>query len=57
MKLSLSYLLIDSQGAAANVPTAIGILGVTFPPGKAKNYAFSAYGKLLYPDLTADTYN
>ncbi|KAH8651374.1 efflux transporter [Xylariales sp. PMI_506] len=30
-------------GAAANVPTAIGILGVTFPPGKAKNYAFSAY--------------
>lgn len=32
------------QGAAANVPTAIGILGVTFPPGKAKNYAFSTYG-------------
>ncbi|PHH70134.1 hypothetical protein CDD82_7311 [Ophiocordyceps australis] len=31
------------QGAAANVPTAIGILGVTFPPGKAKNYAFSTY--------------
>ncbi|KAM5365569.1 hypothetical protein ACJZ2D_010971 [Fusarium nematophilum] len=30
-------------GAAANVPTAIGILGTTFPPGKAKNYAFSAY--------------
>ncbi|KAK3379250.1 major facilitator superfamily domain-containing protein [Lasiosphaeria ovina] len=30
-------------GAAANVPTAIGILGVTFPPGKAKNYAFSCY--------------
>jgi len=25
------------------VPTAIGILGVTFPPGKAKNYAFSSY--------------
>ncbi|OAQ72534.1 drug resistance protein [Pochonia chlamydosporia 170] len=31
-------------GAAATVPTAIGILGVTFPPGKAKNYAFSTYG-------------
>ncbi|KAF6803984.1 major facilitator superfamily transporter [Colletotrichum sojae] len=30
-------------GAAANVPTAIGILGTTFPAGKAKNYAFSAY--------------
>lgn len=30
-------------GAAANVPTAIGILGTTFPPGKAKNYAFSTY--------------
>ncbi|KAL2256098.1 hypothetical protein VTK26DRAFT_2193 [Humicola hyalothermophila] len=30
-------------GAAANVPTAIGILGTTFPPSKAKNYAFSFY--------------
>ncbi|KAF6830296.1 major facilitator superfamily transporter [Colletotrichum plurivorum] len=30
-------------GAAANVPTAIGILGTMFPAGKAKNYAFSAY--------------
>jgi hypothetical protein len=37
----------DSQGAAANVPTAIGILGTTFPPGKAKTYAFSVYGKLV----------
>ncbi|RYP03492.1 hypothetical protein DL765_010477 [Monosporascus sp. GIB2] len=36
-----------SKGAAANVPTAIGILGTTFPPGKAKNYAFSAYGAPL----------
>ncbi|KAF4123913.1 Major Facilitator Superfamily [Geosmithia morbida] len=33
----------DKKGAAANVPTAIGILGVTFPPGRAKNYAFSTY--------------
>ena len=34
---------LGGLGAAANVPTAIGILGVTFPPGKAKNYAFSFY--------------
>ncbi|KAF4983245.1 hypothetical protein FZEAL_1283 [Fusarium zealandicum] len=34
---------LHGLGAAANVPTAIGILGTTFPPGKAKNYAFSAY--------------
>ncbi|KAM7187844.1 major facilitator superfamily [Naviculisporaceae sp. PSN 640] len=30
-------------GAAANVPTAIGILGARFRPGKAKNYAFAIY--------------
>ncbi|EFX00209.1 major facilitator superfamily MFS-1 [Grosmannia clavigera kw1407] len=35
---------VRNEGAAANVPTAIGILGTTFPPGKAKNYAFAAYG-------------
>lgn len=34
---------LQGLGAAANVPTAIGILGTTFPPGKAKNYAFSTY--------------
>ncbi|KAH7022931.1 major facilitator superfamily domain-containing protein [Ilyonectria destructans] len=34
---------LHGLGAAANVPTAIGILGTTFPPGRAKNYAFSAY--------------
>ncbi|CAN8103232.1 unnamed protein product [Discula destructiva] len=34
---------LQGIGAAANVPTAIGILGTTFPPGKAKNYAFSTY--------------
>ncbi|KAH6712856.1 major facilitator superfamily domain-containing protein [Leptodontidium sp. MPI-SDFR-AT-0119] len=34
---------LHGLGAAANIPTAIGILGTTFPPGKAKNYAFSAY--------------
>ncbi|KAK3905668.1 hypothetical protein C8A05DRAFT_30482 [Staphylotrichum tortipilum] len=34
---------LQGLGAAANVPTAIGILGTTFPPSKAKNYAFSCY--------------
>jgi len=34
---------LQGLGAAANVPTAIGILGVTFPPGKAKNLAFVTY--------------
>ena len=34
---------LQGLGSAAMVPTAIGILGVTFPPGKAKNYAFSSY--------------
>lgn len=37
---------LHGLGAAANVPTAIGILGSTFPPGISKNYAFSAYGTL-----------
>ena len=36
---------LHGLGSAANVPTAIGILGVTFPPGKAKTYAFSTYGE------------
>lgn len=35
---------LQGIGAAANVPTAIGVLGVTFPPGKAKAYAFICYG-------------
>lgn len=34
---------LQGFGAAANVPTALGILGVQFPPGRAKNMAFSAY--------------
>ncbi|KAL1891814.1 hypothetical protein Cpir12675_004819 [Ceratocystis pirilliformis] len=34
---------LQGLGAAANVPTAIGILGTVFKPGKAKNYAFSTY--------------
>ncbi|KAJ0158137.1 Drug resistance protein [Colletotrichum tanaceti] len=35
---------LQGLGAAANVPTAIGILGTTFPPGRTKTYAFVAYG-------------
>lgn len=34
---------LQGLGAAANVPTAIGILGATFKPGKYKNYAFAIY--------------
>lgn len=34
---------LQGLGAAANVPTAIGILGTTFPPGKKKNFAFAMY--------------
>ena len=34
---------MQGLGAAANVPTAIGILGATFAPGRSKNYAFSIY--------------
>lgn len=36
---------LQGLGAAANVPTAIGILATTFPPGKAKNYSISCYGE------------
>jgi MFS family permease len=36
---------LQGLGAAANVPTALGILGQTIPSGsKAKNYAFACYG-------------
>lgn len=35
---------LQGLGAAANVPTAIGIIGVTFPAGgKAKTYAIATY--------------
>lgn len=34
---------LQGFGAAANTPTAIGIIGATFPPGKAKLYAISCY--------------
>lgn len=35
---------LQGLGAAANVPTALGIIGQTIPPGKVKNFAFAAYG-------------
>jgi MFS family permease len=36
---------LQGLGAAATVPTAIGILATTFvTPGKARNYAFSCFG-------------
>lgn len=34
---------LSGLGAAANVPAAIGILGVSIPPGKVKNYSFAIY--------------
>ncbi|KAI0009970.1 drug resistance protein [Xylariaceae sp. FL0662B] len=34
---------LQELGAAAHVLTAIGILSVTFPLGRAKNFAFGAY--------------
>jgi MFS family permease len=34
---------LQGVGGAGNVPTAIGILSTTFPPGKSRNYAFSLY--------------
>lgn len=35
---------LQGLGAAANVPTALGIIGQTIPPGKDKNFAFACYG-------------
>ncbi|KAB8342861.1 hypothetical protein FH972_022459 [Carpinus fangiana] len=34
---------LQGLGAAANVPTAMGIIGSTFAPGSAKNYAISLF--------------
>jgi MFS family permease len=31
------------KGAAVCVPTAIGIIGYTIPPGRVKNYSFAFY--------------
>lgn len=31
------------QAAAATIPSAIGILGYTIPPGRVKNYSFAFY--------------
>ncbi|KAF2130493.1 MFS general substrate transporter [Dothidotthia symphoricarpi CBS 119687] len=35
---------LQGLAAAAMAPTALGILGVTFPPGKMKDIAFGCYG-------------
>lgn len=35
---------LNGLAAAAMAPTALGILGVTFPPGKVKDIAFGAFG-------------
>ncbi|USP81631.1 hypothetical protein yc1106_08905 [Curvularia clavata] len=35
---------LQGLGASAIAPTALGILGSTFPPGKAKDVAFGCYG-------------
>ncbi|KAJ3478401.1 hypothetical protein NLG97_g8591 [Lecanicillium saksenae] len=42
-----SFRALQGIGAAANVPTAIGVLGTTFSRGKARLYAFSFYCKSL----------
>lgn len=34
---------LQGLGAAANVPCAVGIIATTFPPGKSRNLAISAY--------------
>lgn len=39
---------LQGLGAAAMVPTALGILGTTFKPGRYKNWAFAAYGSLTH---------
>ncbi|OAR01837.1 hypothetical protein LLEC1_05992 [Akanthomyces lecanii] len=38
-----AFRALQGIGAAANVPTAIGVLGTTFARGKARIYAFSFY--------------
>lgn len=35
---------LQGLAAAAMTPTALGILGVTFPPGKTKDIAFGCFG-------------
>jgi MFS family permease len=37
---------LQGIGVAAMIPTALGILGITFPPGKFKNYAFACFGMI-----------
>lgn len=35
--------MLTWQGAAITIPTAIGIIGHTIPPGRVKNYSFAFY--------------
>jgi MFS family permease len=35
---------LQGLAAAAMAPTALGILGVTFPPGRTKDIAFGCFG-------------
>ena len=35
---------LQGLAAAAMAPTALGILGVTFPPGRMKDIAFGCFG-------------
>jgi MFS family permease len=35
---------LNGLAAAAMAPTALGILGTTFPPGKSKDVAFGCFG-------------
>jgi hypothetical protein len=37
------FVLTSEQGAALTIPTAMGILGHTIPPGRVKNYSFAFY--------------
>lgn len=43
LKLISMRVLNTLQGAAVCVPTAIGIIGYTIPPGRVKNYSFAFY--------------
>lgn len=48
VELQADNVVFHVQGAAANVPTAIGLIGTIFPRGRAQNYAFSCYGELSF---------
>lgn len=53
---------LQGLGAAITIPTAIGIIGYTIPPGRVKNYSFAFYsggaptGQVLGNLLVCDMY-